>query len=133
MEDIVASAEEAIKKLVRKDNKGKDVIGLKTNQIRKFLTAVTSLTNKIDVYKLKNGQTDELSEDLANEVKFLKVKIAYQVGRDDKFGNVKKFADAANLVNRIDMIGTSIRRFESFARYMEALVAYHKFYGGKDN
>ncbi len=35
-------------------------------------------------------------------------------------------------MRRIDAIGDDIRKYEDFASYMEALVAFHKFYGGKD-
>lgn len=129
MADIAAEAEKVIKGLQHKDKWNNTVIDLKTNQIRKILTAVNSLTGRIDVYKAQNGQTDVLPDDLAAEVKYLKVKIVYQAGREK---SVKKFADDAGLIQRIDGIGTSIPKYEDFARYIEALVAYHKFYGGKD-
>ncbi len=129
MADIAAEAEKVIKGLLHEDKRGNKVIDLKTNQIRKVLTAVNSLTGRIDVYKAQNGQTDVLPEDLAAEVKYLKVKIVYQAGREKA---VKKFADDAGLIRRIDGIGTSIPKYEDFARYIEALVAYHKFYGGRD-
>lgn len=32
----------------------------------------------------------------------------------------------------VDEIGSSIDQYEKFAHYIEALVAYHKYYGGKD-
>lgn len=129
MADIAAEAEKVIKGLLHEDKRGNKVIDLKTNQIRKVLTAVNSLTGRIDVYKAQNGQTDVLPDDLAAEVKYLKVKIVYQAGREKA---VKKFADDAGLIRRIDGIGTSIPKYEDFARYIEALVAYHKFYGGRD-
>lgn len=129
MADIAAEAEKVIKGLLHEDRRGNTVIDLKTNQIRKVLTAVNSLTGRIDVYKAQNGQTDVLPDDLAAEVKYLKVKIVYQAGREKA---VKKFADDAGLIRRIDGIGTSIPKYEDFARYIEALVAYHKFYGGRD-
>ena len=72
-----------------------------------------------------------LTPELAAEVKFLKVKLAYQAGKDQR-GNVRDFVEKAQLRQRLDRIGTSIRAYENFARYMEALVAYHKFHGGRD-
>ena len=135
MEDIVASADKAIKKLIHQDNWGNQVISLKTNQIRKFLTAVNGLTNKITVYRAQNPQDKELPDALAEEVKYLKVKIAYQVGRGASGYNhnsVKEFVEYADLIKRIDKIGKSIAEYQKFAHYIEALVAYHKFYGGKD-
>lgn len=70
------------------------------------------------------------------EIKFLKVKLAYQIGRADsgryRANPVKEFADKSGLIGEIDKIGDSLERYENFARYVEALVAFHKFYGGKD-
>lgn len=127
--DIVAKADEVIKSLLRKDKFGKQILDLKTNQIRKFLTAVNTVTGKIEIYRAKNDLSNQLPDELASEVKFLKVKIAYQAGRDR---NVKDFVQKSELITRIDNIGNSVERYEEFARYVEALVAYHKFYGGKD-
>nr|WP_325191644.1 type III-A CRISPR-associated protein Csm2 [uncultured Selenomonas sp.] len=45
---------------------------------------------------------------------------------------MKPFVEAAKLNKWIDGIGTDIRAYEDFAHYVEALVAYHKFYGGRD-
>ena len=38
----------------------------------------------------------------------------------------------SNMKQHIEAVGTSIAKYEAFAHYVEALVAYHKFYGGKD-
>ncbi len=127
MEDVGAKAEDVIKSLLNKDNK----LDLTTGQIRKFLTAVNSLTSKIEVYKAQNEKFEKLPENLEMEIKYLKVKIAYQAGRD-KNKIVKKFVEKAELFERIAKIGNSLAEYENFARYIEALVAYHKFYGGKD-
>lgn len=133
VEDVGAKAEAVIRSLVYKDNRGRDKIDLTTGQIRKVLTAINSLNNKIVVYKSQNETITELSEELASEVKFLKVKIAYQVGRDRNRGTpVKVFVEKAELFKRIDAVANSIVAWENFSRYVEALVAYHKFYGGRD-
>lgn len=127
VKDIARKAEEVISNLER-DKEGK--IKLTKSQIRKFLTAVNALTNKVDVYRIQHEGTEILSAELASEVKYLKVKLAYQAGRNPK--TVKPFVEAAKLNKWIDGIGTDIRAYEDFAHYVEALVAYHKFYGGRD-
>ena len=133
MEDIVAEAEQVMRELSCKDEMGNTTIALKTSQIRKFLTAVTLLSNRIALEQAKNGQGTELSDKLANEVKYLKIKIAYQAGRDNtREKAVKNFFQKAGLSERIDRIGMDVEKFRQFARYVEALVAYHKFYGGSD-
>ena len=133
MEYVGAKAEAVIKSLVYKDNRNRDKIDLTTGQIRKFLTAVNSLTSKITVYKAQHGQLDTLPDNLVAEIKYLKVKIAYQAGRDKSRNNtIKTFVEKAKLFEKIDTIGNNIQEYEKFAHYIEALVAYHKFYGGRD-
>ncbi len=131
MEDIVAKAEQVMKDLRKKDRKSGIVkMNLTTSQIRKFLSAVTILSNKISLEQGQNGQSGKLSEKLANEVKYLKIKLAYQAGRER---TVKEFLQKAALLESIDEIGNDAEKYRQFARYIEALVAYHKFYGGRDS
>lgn len=126
--DIAAEAEGVIQKLKR-DNR--DNIQLTKSQIRKFLVAVNALTNKINMYRTRTEQAAVLSQELAAEVKYLKVKLAYQSAKDNS-GSVRDFVEKARLKDCLDKIGTDLRRYEKFAHYIEALVAYHKFYGGRD-
>ena len=128
-DDIAGKAEKIILGL-KNDRLLGGTNGLTTNQIRKFLTAVNTLTNKITLYRHQQEQTRELSEDLAKEVRFLKVKLAYQVARGNK--GVKRFAEDTRLKEYIDTVGTDLREYMAFAQFIEALVAYHKFYGEKE-
>lgn len=135
MEDIASRAEKAIKGLVHKGKKGEDIIDITTTQIRKFLAAVNSLNNKVAVYTTQIGNAETLPDELAAEIKFLKVKIIYQVAKavkKDGSNPVKDFVEKANLITAIDCIGNSTKKYRDFAKYMEALVAYHKYYGGKE-
>lgn len=124
MRDIAKEAEDVILNL-KDQNHGR--IYLKTNQIRKFLTAVNAITNKVNVYKAKHLDATELPDELAGEIQFLKVKAAYQAGRER---SVKDFMVQSKMKHHIEGIGTSISKYEEFAHYVEALVAYHKFHGG---
>lgn len=106
-----------------------------TSQIRKFLTAVNTVTEKVNAYKLeKTDDYDTLPVELQAQIKYLKVKLAYQIGRNrNKWGNpVEDFEKEAGLMSLIDGIKSSTKEYEKFAHYIEALVAFHKFYGGKD-
>lgn len=129
--DIVEKAEEAIKSLGKplKKDPSKMVINVTTSQIRKFLTSVNSLKNKIDVYKINHLNEDVLSDDLVMEIKFLRVNILYQAKRESA---VKEFIEKADIEEHINNIGDSIAKFNEFYKYVEALVAFHKYYGGKD-
>lgn len=97
------------------------------SQIRKFLSAVNCLENKI------SSCDKELKPEIANEIKYLKVKLAYQVGREQskyaKSGLKNLYYEIEPLISQI---GTSKDNYTKVARYIEAIVAYHKFYGGKD-
>lgn len=119
------TANEFVKnKLFRFDEKsGKNKALITTSQIRKFLSAVNCLENKIC------SSEKELPQDIANEIKYLKVKLAYQVGRDSKNTGLKDFYNEIEPL--ISQIGTSKSNFTKVARYIEAIVAYHKFNGGE--
>lgn len=135
MENIVDKAELAIKSIGKQDknNPNKLFIKLKTNQIRKILTAVNILKNKVDIYKIANPQAKKLDEELQMEIEFLRVNIAYQIGREKGKENlVREFVEKADLLNMVKNINGDIKAFENFCRYIEALVAFHKFYGGQE-
>lgn len=127
--DVVTEAEKAIKKLQHKDRYDNIKIDVTTSQIRKFLTAVNVVRNKVDLYKAKNKGAEALSKELTAEIKFLKVNLLYQAGRTVA---VKQFMTISKLDVIIDSIGDSLARFVKFTKYVEALVAYHKFLGGRD-
>ncbi|WP_346681191.1 type III-A CRISPR-associated protein Csm2 [Megasphaera stantonii] len=134
MKDIVKEAEAVILSL---EKNRKNEFALRTNQLRKFLSAVNTVSNKVNVYQAQIVSANPsrmskdlvLSEQLAAEIKYLKVKIAYQAGRERA---VRDFVQKAELTKKIDEIGTDLSKYKEFAKYIEALVAYHKFYGGKD-
>ena len=134
--DVISQAESVIKSLLHKDKYGNDVLDLKTNQIRKFLSAVNAVSNKVSVFKAANPNEKELSANIADEIRYLQVMLVYQIGREksaSKYtGPIEKFENKAGLIKTIKSIGTSIEAYENFARYMESLVAYHKYYGGRD-
>ncbi|WP_304226762.1 type III-A CRISPR-associated protein Csm2 [Phascolarctobacterium succinatutens] len=127
--DVVTEAEKAIEGLKYKDKNNRDRIDVTTSQIRKFLTAVNVVRNKVDLYKAKNKGAEALSKELTAEIKFLKVNLFYQAGRT---AAVKQFMTVSKLDIIIDGIGDSLARFVKFTKYVEALVAYHKFLGGRD-
>ena len=114
--DIAAEAESVIQSLIREDKRGYDRLDLKTNQI--------------EVWHMQHIDTDVLPDELAAAVKYLKVKLAYQAGR---VKSVKEFAEKAELARRIDAIGRDRRKYQEFAHFVEALVAYHRFHGGQES
>ncbi len=91
--------------------------GLSTSQIRNVFGEVKRLQMK--------GQFDQQA---ARELILLKPKLAYQAGRHDrtKVPQLAKVLSAA-----IDRVGSDQRRFENFVDFFEAILAYHKAYGGR--
>ncbi len=124
-ETYVNEAEKVIKSLIIKDRNGNDKIELTTSQLRNILGMIADIYNDVMVSTDK-----ELTAKQIERVQYLKIKILYAAGREPKV--VKPFVDKAHLIEYIDGIKNSKKAFVLFNRYMEALVAYHKFYGGND-
>ena len=99
-----------------------------TSKIRGLLSGMSDIYN--DVVRVEG---EELPQDIVDRIQYLKVQFVYEYGRDDKKdGPVRRVINESKILNKIDQIGTSKKKFIEMERYMEALVAYHRFYGGKD-
>lgn len=120
----VDQAENVIKSLRVKDRNGRYVMRLTTSRIRNILSLVTGIYNRV-LHETRN----ELSEEICEEIQYLRLRIVYEAGKDQ---DVKNFMNQANLLESIQDIGKNRERLLLFCRYMEALVAYHRFYGGRD-
>ena len=138
MSDYVAKAESVIKQLSRNE---KNEILLNTSQLRKILSAITDVKNKVSVEAAK-----KISPELQLEIRFLKTILVYQAGREiekskeknNKNNNKKsnyitinavdEFIEKADLISLLDKIGDDLKRFYRFCKYIEALVAFHKYY-----
>ncbi len=133
-ENVVYEAEKDMKNILfyRRKTDGKivpDRNAIKSSQIRKFYAAVNIINEKLNKYCMEHPGEKNLPSDLQAEIKFLRVKLAYQIGCSKSRWNnpVGKFEEKANLFERIKGID-SIKKFRTFARYVEALVAFHKYY-----
>jgi len=97
-----------------------------TSKIRGFLSLVSK------VYNVESVRTeDTLLPESIDTIQMMRIRVVYEAGRDSTDG-VKRFLEKSNILNYLKSIGDSRQKFISFARYMEALVAYHRFYGGKE-
>lgn len=102
-----------------------------TSQIRNILSLISQIYN--DAVLADESLTDEM----ISKIKYLKVRIVYEAGRDsDRRKNlpVKTFVQNAKLTEILESISKdkSKKKFVLFSRYVEALVAYHKYLGGRD-
>lgn len=119
--DYVDEAERVMNSL-KADGNGR--IQVTTTKMRGFLTLVT------DIYNRENLRTEaELSSESALKLMRLRVRIVYDAGREY---DVRRFVEKAQLLEYIKGIGNSRAEMIRFSHYMEALVAYHRFLGGKE-
>jgi len=124
-ENYVEQAEQVIRSL-REPNRrpGELVINLTTSKIRGMLSMVSELYTEA-----QHTPGNELSGELAGRVQYLKMRIAYEAGREPQ---VKKFEEKAQLMHNLTFVKKDKEKLLLFCRYMEALVAYHRYYGGKE-
>ncbi len=101
--------------------------GLKTNQIRKFLDAVNRLKTK---FLKDENRTFSVIED---ELVFLRPKLAYAAAKQKKSNH-----DSGPVTPLKEVLEAAIKKanspddFDRFVQMVEAVIAYHKAAGGKD-
>lgn len=125
-QNYVDEAEKVIQKLKDyKDNRGRIVPMVTTSKLRSLLSM------SIDIYnQAVNQNTDRLDADIASRIEYLRVRFLYEAGREE---SVKKLVEEAGIIGMLKNVKGSRDRYLLFQRYMEALVAFHKYYGGRDN
>lgn len=107
-------AEEAI----QKNNKGW-FRGLTVSKLRNIYGMIMNIYTKTDSSNF---------ESCAYDIQYLKVKMAYEAGRER---SVKGFLEDTSLMTALDDIKT-YEEFLLYCRYAESLVAYFKFFGGRE-
>lgn len=124
--NYVEKAEKAISELKSMKNRetGKPVAMVTTTRIRALLSMSADIYNEILDSK------EELDEKLCGRIDYLKVRILYEAGKEE---TVRAFVEKTELLSCIDEVAGSRKNYILFSRYMEALVAYHRYYGGRDN
>ena len=117
-EDYVDEAERIMRSLMSQPKK------VTTSKIRNLLSLVT------DIYNTENIRTEEklLPESIV-KLNLMRVRVAYECGRDD---TVKSNLAQTNLLEYLKGISTDRADLIRFAHYMEALVAFHRYFGGKE-
>lgn len=95
-----------------------------TSKIRNILSMAADIYDKV----LQNTE-DQLSDEIASRIEYLRVRMIYECGREPK---VNDFVKAAQLLDYVKMIGNDKKKYILFYHYLEALVAFHRYKGGKD-
>lgn len=120
----VKKAESVIKQLAEKtDRNGRPIPRITTSQIRNLLAM------SADIYNEAIMSDEKLSDDINARIDYLRVRCVYEAGRTPA---VHSFIDAARILQALQEIDGSRDNFILFNHYMEALVAYHRFYKGRD-
>ena len=130
-DNYIEKAEKAIITLKNKKDERtqKPVKMVTTTKIRNILAMAADIYNEV-----LNCSEEQLSKDICERIDYMQIRIVYEYGRDTETGKpVRGFIDTAQLIDCVKEIKGSKSRYILFNRYLEALVAYHKFYGGKES
>lgn len=103
---------------------GEKELQLTTSKIRNLLAMTADIYNEV-----ANQKEEKLSENICSRISYLRVRFVYEAGRDK---NVKDFVIQSKTLDILKEIGNSKKNYILFNHYMEALVAFHRYYGGKD-
>lgn len=124
----VDQAEQVIKKLAdqSKDRNGNAHM-LSTSKIRGILSMAADIYDSV-----QQNNTSELGLEYVSRIEYLRVRMVYEIGRDTTY-KVKDFIVSAKLLEYLKMIDGSKVNYILFYHYLEALVAFHRYYGGRDN
>lgn len=121
--NYVDLAEKVIVKDLERDKRGN--FRLTNSKIRNLLSLVNNLYTDV----IRTGGSDEkLSEAIEGKIQYIRLRFVYEAGREK---SVKDFVEKADIIKHLQRIETRSDLL-LFCRYMEALVAYHKFNGGRD-
>lgn len=124
-ENYASQAEKVILDLKNSNDRRIRYDRFSTSKIRNILGMVSDIYNDVLMEK-----GEKLTPEMHSRVEYMKVRLVYECGRERE--TVKPFVDRAGLLELIGDIGDSREKFVDFARYMEALVAYHRFHGGSE-
>ena len=120
-DNYVDKAENVIKSLNHtKDHRNNKIkFFLTTTKIRNLLNLTSNLFDESKVREYK---------ELADKIAYLRVQFVYQSGRETAVKDLVKKAEILDILKEIN----NKESLQRFCRYMEALVAYFRFYGGED-
>lgn len=116
--DYVDAAEQVILQL-------NPTFAITNTKLRNLYSLITEISN------VENLRTEEdLLPDSYTQLLMARIRMVYEAGRER---SVKTFLEESKLLEYLKDIGTNREKLMNFSRYMEALVAYHRYHiGGKE-
>ena len=101
-----------------------------TSQIRNIFGTVRTIEQ--DVKTLEDDQ--QLPIQVQRDLQMLRPKLAYQYGRIQKRDEKEGMGALTGILSEaIALVGSDVRRFRNFMDFFEAILAYHRRYGGRAN
>lgn len=100
---------------------------ISTTQLRALFSLLTEVREYV---RMQNNS--HFNEEMQGRIQYIKMRFVYAAGRKKERNEkeVKVFMQLSGLMDCLDTIKDSVKQFELVCKYMEALVAYHKFYIG---
>lgn len=104
-----------------------------TSKLRKLLSLVS------EVYNVENLRTaDQITEASISKLNLMRMRVAYEYGRDtSSYKDMQQLIRGTKLLGYLKWFSTpqpgSRKALIDFYHYMEALVAFHRYYGGREN
>ncbi len=104
-----------------------------TSQIRNIFGTVRAIEQDVNT----SDDDEPLPLHVQRELQMLRPKLAYQYGRvqgrEDDPDKAAIGALTKILSDAISLVGADTRRFRNFVDFFEAILAYHRRYGGRTN
>ena len=119
--DFVDMAEKVIQNITD-ESKITKKSSISTSKIRNLLSIVSDIYNVESIRKEKTM----LDESVLNMTMF-RIRVIYEAGREPA---TKSFVEKSKILNYAKSIGNDRQKLINFSHYMEALVAYHRYYLG---
>lgn len=120
-ENYVDEAEKYIKNLAKKPEEA-----VTTTKIRNLLSITTDIYNDVI-----NCDTEELPDSICGRISYLRARFMYEAGREK---TVKKLLNETYILELLEKDGKRKKKqtYILFRRYLEALVAFHRYYINSD-
>ena len=115
--DYVDKAEQVMQRFYR---------SISTSKLRNLLSLVS------DAYNMENIRTEEkILPETEVKLNLMRIRVVYECGREND-RSLKNFIAGAKILEYLKGIQGNREDLIRFAHYMEALVAYHRYYDGKE-
>ena len=125
-ENYLAKAESVILKLSKQVNKQGKVVAMVTNsKIRNLLSMSADIYNQV-----LDCKDDKLPQELNGRIEYLRVRYIYEAGREPR---VKDLVIQGELLEIMKEIQGSKKNYILYYHYMEALVAFKRFWNKNDD